>query len=64
MMSKNIVIGFTGDMAFSEYTKEKYKSPKNIDKKIYDFLNKCDYNIINFESPITSSMKTDKASLP
>lgn len=62
-MSKNIVIGFTGDMAFSEHTKEKYKSPKSVDKKIYDFLNKCDYNIINFESPITSSMKTDKASL-
>ncbi len=62
-MSKNIAIGFTGDMAFSEYTKEKYKTPKFVDKKIYDFLNKCDYNIINFESPVTDSLKTDKASL-
>ena len=62
-MSKSISIGFTGDMAFSEYTKEMYKTPKKVDKKIYDFLNKCDYNIINFESPVTHSSKTDKASL-
>ena len=27
-------IGFTGDIAFSEYTKNLYKTPKKIDKKI------------------------------
>ena len=48
-------IGFTGDIAFSEYTKEVYKNPKSLDKKIYDFLNQNDYNILNFESPITES---------
>lgn len=56
-------IGFTGDTAFSEHTKDLYKNKKRIDKKIYDFLNKNDYNIINFESPITDVTKTKKAAL-
>ena len=56
-------IGFTGDIAFSEYTKDVYKSPKALDTKIYDFLNKNDYNILNFESPITESNLTKKAAL-
>lgn len=56
-------IGFTGDIAFSEYTKEVYKNPKALDKKIYDFLNENDYNVLNFESPITESNLTKKAAL-
>lgn len=56
-------LGFTGDIAFSEYTKELYKTPKVIDKKIYNFLNSNDYNILNFESPVTESTITKKNSL-
>ena len=55
-----IKIGFTGDFSFSEYTQYLYKSPENVDKKIYDFLNRNDYNVINFESPITRSAITKK----
>ena len=40
-------IGFVGDTAFSEFTKDLYKDSNNIDKKIYKFLNTNDYNIIN-----------------
>ena len=32
-------IGFTGDVAFSEYTKNIYNEPEKIDKSIYNFLN-------------------------
>lgn len=56
-------IGFTGDVAFSEYTKDLYKTPNKISQKIYDFLNSNDYNILNFESPITESNLTRKTSL-
>ena len=59
----NITIGFTGDVAFSEYTKNLYKEPEKIDKSIYNFLNSNDYNIINFESPITNFLKTKKETL-
>ena len=60
---ENITIGFTGDVAFSEYTQDLYKTPENISKKIYDFLNANDYNVINFESPITDFLKTKKNAL-
>lgn len=56
-------LGFTGDIAFSEHTKELYKSPDTIANKIYDFLNSNDYNILNFESPVTESTITRKNSL-
>lgn len=56
-------IGFTGDIAFSEYTKDLYKHPKVLNKKIYDFLNNNDYNVLNFESPITESNLTQKSAL-
>lgn len=58
-----ISIGFSGDIAFSEYTKDIYKTPKNIDKEIYDFFEGNDYNILNFESPVTESNLTKKAAL-
>ena len=60
---KNISIGFTGDIAFSEYTKNLYETPEKIDEEIYEFLNSNDYNIINFESPITNFLKTKKMAL-
>lgn len=56
-------IGFTGDIAFSEYTKNLYKTPKKIDKKIYEFFKNNDYNVLNFESPVTESNLTRKAAL-
>ena len=56
-------IGFTGDIAFSEYTQELYKTPQKIDKNIYEFLNKNDYNVLNFESPITDITYTTKGAL-
>ncbi|MGN1312166.1 MAG: CapA family protein [Bacilli bacterium] len=56
-------IGFTGDTAFSEYTKDLYKYPEKIDKEIYNFLEQNDYNILNFESPITETTKTKKSAL-
>lgn len=56
-------IGFTGDIAFSEYTKNLYKTPKKIDKKIYEFFKNNDYNVLNFESPVTESNLTKKAAL-
>lgn len=58
-----ISLGFTGDIAFSEYTKDFYKTPGVIDRKIYDFLNSNDYNILNFESPVTESTITKKNAL-
>lgn len=56
-------IGFTGDIAFSEYTKNLYKTPEKIDKKIYEFFKSNDYNVLNFESPVTESNLTKKAAL-
>lgn len=56
-------IGFTGDIAFSEYTKDIYKTPEKIDKKIYEFFKNNDFNILNFESPVTESTLTKKAAL-
>lgn len=59
----NISIGFTGDIAFSEYTKKLYETPEKIDNEIYEFLNSNDYNVINFESPITNFLRTKKMAL-
>ena len=58
-----IDIGFTGDIAFSEYTKDIYNKPDKIDKEIYDFFMNNDYNIINFESPVTESTLSEKSAL-
>lgn len=56
-------IGFTGDIAFSEYTKNIRNEDKTIENKIFEILNKNDYNILNFESPITKSNITKKNAL-
>lgn len=58
-----ISIGFTGDLAFSEYTKDFYKDKSNLDKQIYSFFEENDYNVINFESPVTTNTKTVKGAL-
>ena len=57
------IIGFTGDVAFSEYTKNICDRPEKIDKRIYDFFESNDFNVINFESPITMSEITEKDAL-
>lgn len=63
-MSKNkIKIGFTGDIAFDEYTTDYYNKPEKIDKKLLDFLNDNDYNVIDLESPVTLHDETEKESL-
>ena len=60
-MSKNkIKIGFTGDIAFDEYTTDYYNKPEKIDKKLLDFLNDNDYNVIDLESPVTLHDETEK----
>lgn len=56
-------IGFTGDIAFSEYTKDIYKHPEEMDNKIFEFLNSNEYNVLNLESPVTESFLTKKAAL-
>lgn len=58
-----ISLGFSGDIAFSEYTKLWYQEPEKIDKDIYKIFKYNDYNILNFESPITLSTITNKNSL-
>lgn len=63
MKKSSIKIGFTGDIAFDEYTTDYYNNPKKIDKSLLDFLNKNDYNVVDLESPITSYDKTLKKSL-
>lgn len=63
-MSKNkLKIGFTGDIAFDEYTTDYYNKPEKIDKKLLDFLNDNDYNVIDLESPVTLHDETEKESL-
>ncbi len=56
-------LGFTGDIAFSEYTKNLMYEKKAINKDILKLLNENDYNILNFESPITKSTITNKNAL-
>ncbi len=65
-MSKNkdkLSIGFTGDIAFDEYTSNYYDNPKKIDKRLLEFLNKNDYNVVDLESPVTFCDETEKESL-
>lgn len=58
-----ISIGFTGDIAFDEYTSNYYNNPNKIDKKLLDFLNKNDYNVVDLESPVTFCDETEKEAL-
>lgn len=46
-------ISFTGDIAFSKYFANAWKSPGFIDSRILDFLQKSDYVVANVESPFT-----------
>ena len=63
MDKKYIDIGFTGDLSFSGYFKGCEADDSLLDDGIKDFLNKNDYNVINFESPVTPSRISKKKRL-
>lgn len=62
-MDKTINIGFTGDLSFSGYFAGCQNDDSLIDGKIKEFLNGNDYNVINFESPVTPCRITKKKRL-
>lgn len=63
MGNGKIAIGFTGDLSFSAFFKGCYKDKELLDDEIKGFLNSNDYNIINFESPVTPCKITKKKRL-
>lgn len=62
-MNKKFSIGFTGDLSFSGYFKGCHTDNHLFDQKIREFFDFNDYNIINFESPITPCRMTKKKRL-
>ena len=42
-------IGFTGDVAFSRYYKERFAQKNLVDKELISFLNSSNYNVFNIE---------------
>lgn len=56
-------LGFTGDLAFSGYFADRCVDDDTISDGIKDFLGRNDYNIINFESPVTPCRVTKKKRL-
>lgn len=56
-------IGFTGDLSFSGYFKNCESDDSLFDSGIKDFLNSNDYNVVNFESPVTPCRITKKRRL-
>ena len=46
-------LSFTGDIAFSKYFKEAWKSPSFVDANVVSFLRDSDHVIANVECPIT-----------
>ena len=62
-MDKTINIGFTGDLSFSGYFKDCENDDALLDESVKEFLNVNDYNVINFESPVTPSRISKKKRL-
>lgn len=62
-LKEKITIGFTGDLSFSGYFKGCDKDNSLLDCKIKDFISSNDYDVINFESPITPCRITKKRRL-
>ena len=56
-------VGFTGDLSFSGYFSGHENDDELFDSGIKDFLNSNDYNVINFESPVTPCRITKKRRL-
>ena len=63
MKDNTLKLGFTGDIAFDEYSLPYYNNKTKIDKQLLKFLDNNDYNIIDLESPVTESNETEKESL-
>ena len=62
-MEKKISIGFTGDLSFSGYFSGCQNDDSVLSGEIKEFLNSNDYNVINFESPVTPCRITKKKRL-
>ena len=61
--NENIIsIGFSGDLSFSGYYTGRYTEDL-LDDQIKDFFVSNDYNVINYESPITKCKVTKKGYL-
>lgn len=56
-------LGFTGDLAFSGHFADRCCDDETLSDEIREFLSKNDYNIINFESPVTPCRVTKKKRL-
>lgn len=62
--NKNITsVGFTGDLSFSGYFMGCEGDDALLDSGIKDFLDGNDYNVVNFESPVTPCRITKKRRL-
>lgn len=62
-IKEKTTIGFTGDVSFSGYFKGCDKDNNLLDDRIKSFVNSNDYDVINFESPITPCRITKKRRL-
>ncbi len=63
-MSKNsLTVGFSGDLSFSGYFAGHHTDNELFDASVKGFLDANDYNVINFESPVTPCRITKKKRL-
>lgn len=62
-MENKLRIGFTGDLSFSGFFKGAHLDNELMSDEIKGFLSSNDYNVINFESPITPCKVTKKKRL-
>ena len=46
---QELKLGFTGDVAFSRYYKERFSQKDLVDEKLVSFLKNSDYNVFNIE---------------
>ena len=63
MSKEKITIGFSGDLSFSGYFAGCHTDNGLIDDGIKEFFGNNDYNVINFESPVTPCRITKKKRL-
>ncbi len=63
MSSEKITIGFSGDLSFSGYFTGRHTDNGLLDDGIKEFLGGNDYNVINYESPVTPCRITKKRRL-
>ena len=63
MSKEKITIGFSGDLSFSGYFAGCHTDNELLDDGIKEFFGNNDYNVINFESPVTPCRITKKKRL-